>query len=462
MEVQLLNLVLALRVTRPSLPHRVHEEQLRRNIRYLVRGIRLKRQIPNRQLLVARHGENGRVVRRPLHRSDRRAQVVEVAHTASTAPHLAHPRLLQIANIPDAERAVVAARHHEVAHLPDAHTPSQHSLVPVDHVHVAVVRVHGQHALPRGVARVPELDGAIHAARREHRRLRRAPLQVLHRRAVRHERLRVRLPARLGGQRHVDRRGAVARHQLALVAPTPVQRVTLAAVALELEERRAGALLVSGGVPALESRQLRSDVVDADDALIGPDTHDLGAVGKALEVTRAEDTNADAIHGSVVRNGVVHDARLLVVVVRLRLFGVVIVLRLAQTEHLAHHNVVVDDVLGLGSGNRVQRVGILQVTEGGGTNSLASNAQIVGDDIEAQTRPVHVQTVVHAVGAVVVLHALSLLHLVLADFEYLPLTPLAKYEHRVFHFPPRLLPALLLYPRPPPSRQQYLPPRIGQ
>ena len=85
MEVQLLNLVLALRVTRPSLPHRVHEEQLRRNIRYLVRGIRLKGQIPNRQLLVARHGENGRIVRRPLHRSDRRAQVVEVAHTAPTA-----------------------------------------------------------------------------------------------------------------------------------------------------------------------------------------------------------------------------------------------------------------------------------------------------------------------------------------------------------------------------------------
>ena len=62
----------------------MNEQQLRRNARDLVRLVRLQREIPQRELIVRRHAEHRGIVRRPLHRRDRRLQIVEAAHEASS------------------------------------------------------------------------------------------------------------------------------------------------------------------------------------------------------------------------------------------------------------------------------------------------------------------------------------------------------------------------------------------
>lgn len=89
-------------------------------------------------------------------------------------------------------------------------------------------------------------------------------------------------PAALGGGGDEDFALAVTCGQLALVAGTPVDRVALTAVVLQLEDRRSRACLASGGLTGLQSGQLGSDVVDADDALVGPDTDDLRTARKTL------------------------------------------------------------------------------------------------------------------------------------------------------------------------------------
>ena len=89
-------------------------------------------------------------------------------------------------------------------------------------------------------------------------------------------------PAALGGGGDEDLALAVTCGQLALVAGTPVDRVALAAVVLQLEDRRSRTCLASGGLTGLQSGQLGSDVVDADDALVGPDTDDLRTARKTL------------------------------------------------------------------------------------------------------------------------------------------------------------------------------------
>lgn len=75
---------------------------------------------------------------------------------------------------------------------------------------------------------------------------------------------------------------AVARRQRALVAATPVHRVALRLVTTELEEWPRRVLLVGRTVAALQGRQLRRHVVDADHSLVRPRTHDLRTVGKTL------------------------------------------------------------------------------------------------------------------------------------------------------------------------------------
>ena len=82
-------------------------------------------------------------------------------------------------------------------------------------------------------------------------------------------------------------------------------------------------------------------------------------------------------------NRVVHDFGLLVIVVGLGLLRVVIVLRLAETEHLAHDDVVVDDILRLRAGHGVQRVRVLGVSEKEEAHSLSSHTQVIRDNIEA-------------------------------------------------------------------------------
>lgn len=66
----------------------MNEQQLRRNARDLIRLVRLQREIPQRELVVRRHAEHRRIVRRPLHRRDRRLQIVEAAHEASPISQL--------------------------------------------------------------------------------------------------------------------------------------------------------------------------------------------------------------------------------------------------------------------------------------------------------------------------------------------------------------------------------------
>ena len=218
----------------------MHEQQLRRNAWDLIGLVGLEREIPERKLVVGRHTEHRRVVRRPLHRRDGRLQIVEAAHEAAATRAAAPAGLLEIANIPHAEGAVVGAGDHQIADLPIAQRGATDPLVPVEHVHVAVVRLHRQHAAPRGVARVPDAHRAVHRAGREHRALRRAPLQVLHRRRVVAERRRVRRPAALHRRGDVDQARAVARRQQALLARRPVQRVALRAVPAELVDRIGG------------------------------------------------------------------------------------------------------------------------------------------------------------------------------------------------------------------------------
>ena len=282
MEVQLLDFVLSLLIIPTSHHHSMHEQQLRRHLGNLIRRISLQREIPDGELLVTRHGEHRRVVRRPLHGCDRCTEVVEVTHTTATTRESINRPSLQVTNVPDTEGAVVTSRHHQIAHLPMHHSLPTRVLVPVNDIHIAVMRVHREHALSAGVARIPELDCAVHAARREHSCLRWTPLQIFHRCVMRQERLRVRPPARLRRRGHKDLRGAVARHQLSLVTATPVNRVTLALVTLELEQRLAGSLLVTSRVSVLKGRQLRSDVVDTHDALVGPGAYDLGSIRKTL------------------------------------------------------------------------------------------------------------------------------------------------------------------------------------
>ena len=142
--------------------------------------------------------------------------------------------------------------------------------------------VHRQHALVSLASRVPNLDGPVHRARREHRGLRGTPLDILHARAMAQEGRQVHVPAGLRRMIHVNVTVTVARRQRALVAATPVHRVSLRLVTTELEERPRRVLLVCGAVTAFQSCQLRRHVVNADDSLVRPRTDNLRTVGKTL------------------------------------------------------------------------------------------------------------------------------------------------------------------------------------
>ena len=218
----------------PSLSYSMHKQQLRRHARDLIRLISFQREIPERQLVIRGHAEHRGIVRRPLHGSDGCLQIVEAAHEASTTGRFFCPALLQIANIPDTEGAVVGPRDHQISHLPTTHVHTEAPLVPVEHIHIAAVRLDGQHAVMRAVSRVPDPHRAIHRAGSEHGTLRRTPLNVLDRIGVVLEGGRIGGPSALHRTGDVDQTGAVACGEKTLLAHRPVQRVALRAVAFEL------------------------------------------------------------------------------------------------------------------------------------------------------------------------------------------------------------------------------------
>lgn len=77
----------------------------------------------------------------------------------------------------------------------------------------------------------------------------------------------------------------VSSGKLSLLAAAPVHGISLRAMTLELEQRTVDILLVTSAVTALQSSQLRGNVVDADNTLIGPTTDNLRTIGQALVVT---------------------------------------------------------------------------------------------------------------------------------------------------------------------------------
>ena len=126
MEVKLLDRRLTLHVNTSFFPYRMNEEKLRRHVLLLVGRLRFQRQVPNRELVVARHRQHRRVVRTPLDRRDRRIQVAEVSHGATPTRHPSSSLPQIVAEIPHAERSIVASRNQQVAHL----------TIPADHIHV--------------------------------------------------------------------------------------------------------------------------------------------------------------------------------------------------------------------------------------------------------------------------------------------------------------------------------------